>query len=125
MGSCGHCHKGSEKDGRLHYSRFVPHQDPNKASNQGGGEDHVWQGSQSQGKASQDGCEGFPSGCIESSDLEGKDSVLHEFSDAVPWETHGAGLRQALLGCHFATVNLPSQGSPVMANSPWRNDSPK
>merc|ERR1711972_1133360 len=108
--SCGHCHKGSEKDGRLHYSRLVPHQDPNKASNQGGGEDHVWQGSQSQGKASQDGCEGLPSGGIESSDLKYKGSVLHAFSEVVPWESYGTGSRQILVGCVFTTVQAPSHG---------------
>merc|ERR1711933_259645 len=97
-------------------SGVVPHQDPHKASNQGWNEDHVWQGGQGQGKTSQDGCEGFPRGCIEGSDLEGEGSVLYAFSEAVSWETHGARLRQALLGCHFTTVHLPSQGSPVSNN---------
>merc|ERR1711862_771278 len=70
MSSLVDIYKGGEKDGHFHYSRLVPHQDPNKASNQSRGEEHIWQGSQSQGKASQDGCEGVPGGCIESSDLE-------------------------------------------------------
>merc|ERR1711918_162908 len=100
--------------GHFHCSRFVPHQDPNKASNQGGSEGHVWQGGQSQGKASQDCCEGFPSGCIEESDLEERDSVvLYAFSEVLPWESHGAGLRHALLGSLFATVHLPAQGPPL------------
>merc|ERR1711879_740490 len=110
---CGHCLEGSEEDWHFHSSRFVPHQDPNKASNQGGSESHVWQGGQSQGKASQDGCEGFPSGCIEESDLDEKDSVVvYAFSDVLPWESHGAGLRQALLGSLLPLYICRHRGRP-------------
>merc|ERR1712176_1336277 len=45
---------------------------------------------------------------------KGEGSVaLHAFSEVLPWESHGAGLSQALLGGLFATVHLPVRGPPV------------
>merc|ERR1712039_626472 len=101
---CGYCHEGGEKERHFYYSWFVPHQDPSKASNQGGNEDHVWQRGQSQGKTRHDCCEGLPSGCIESSDLENGFSFvcfLRGRAVGIPL----CGLRQALLGRLFATVH--------------------
>merc|ERR1711879_920625 len=85
---CGHCLEGSEKDWHLHCSRSVPHQDPNKASNEGRSEGDVWQGGEGQGKASQDRREGLPSGCIEESDLEALSSIecfLRGPAVGIPW----------------------------------------
>merc|ERR1711924_310425 len=68
--------------GGLHSSRAMPHQDPGEASNQGRCVEHFRQGGEGCSKASQDNCEGLPSGCIEEADLE-QCSVIVQLSDCL------------------------------------------
>merc|ERR1739845_71535 len=87
--------------GGVHNSRFVPHQDPGEASDQGRHQEHFWQGGKGCSEAGQDSREGISSGCIEEADLERCSAVflavLIAFSEVqLPWESHGTGLRGAL-----------------------------
>merc|ERR1712187_960972 len=108
---CGHCHKGGEEDGRVRNSRLVPYQDPDEASHKGRSEDDVRQGGQGRGEASQEGCEGLPSGSIEETDLkQGSAVALCAFSEvSLPWESHGAGLRWTLAGHGNLTLYLDAK----------------
>merc|ERR1711924_81547 len=63
------CHYRGEEEWHLHYPRSLPYQDPGKASHEGREEEYLWQGSGSEGKASQDDCESLPCGCIEKPNL--------------------------------------------------------
>merc|ERR1712013_69910 len=58
---CGHCHQGREECREICDSRCLPNQDSPEASNKGGKEDDLRQGSNGQGQASKDPCEGIPS----------------------------------------------------------------
>merc|ERR1711904_503930 len=62
--------EGSEEDWCVCNSRAVSHQDPGEASHQGRSEEHLRQGCEGCGKASQDDCEGLPGSSIEEADLE-------------------------------------------------------
>merc|ERR1712151_797520 len=99
---------------RVRNSRLVPYQDPDEASHKGRSEGHVRQGSEGQGKTSQDDCEGLPGGCVEEADLEQRSAVaLCVFSEVfLLWESHGAGLRRALLGRAISDCTLSAHGLP-------------
>merc|ERR1711912_95513 len=64
------CNCRSEEEWSFHHPRPLPPEDKDKASNQSRREDHVRQGDQGEGKASEDHCEGLPSVCTEEADLD-------------------------------------------------------
>merc|ERR1712224_728866 len=66
----GHSFEGGQEDGCVCNSRAVPHQDPGEASHEGRSEEHLRQGDEGCGKASQDDREGLPGSSIEEADLE-------------------------------------------------------
>merc|ERR1712072_1402914 len=87
-------HRRSKESRGLHSPRPLPHQDQDKAGDEGMREDDVWQGDQGESKASEDNRESLPSCSFEETDLrkysEAASSVFPE--GRLLWESHRAGL---------------------------------
>merc|ERR1719352_822715 len=99
--SCCDRNRRSQEERSVYYSRSLPLEDEDQARHQSRREDHVRQGDQGEGKASQDHRQGVPSACTEEADLAGHCTVSSLcFSRGMsPWESHGTCLEGVEIAC--------------------------